>query len=201
MESALACALIIGCPNDEEPPPSLPLVEPPQIPHDYAPFMSEEEGRLNAELVALSNELDEAKAEIKRLKKEAEEAKEEPAPSPPTKEGAEVEESKPSEEVTTFMSVEATAYTAYCDGCSGITATGVDVRNSIYYEGKRVIAVDPSVIPLGSHVKVTLGDGSSFEAVAKDTGSDIKGNRIDILFETKEEALKFGRQTVKITKQ
>src|SRR5690606_1324618 len=44
---------------------------------------------------------------------------------------------------------EATFYTAFCPtGCTGITATGIDVRNTIYYEGKRIIAVDPKVIPL-----------------------------------------------------
>ena len=54
---------------------------------------------------------------------------------------------------------QATAYTAYCAGCSGITKTGVNLRKSIYHEGKRVIAVDPRYIPLGSIVRVTLADG------------------------------------------
>ena len=92
------------------------------------------------------------------------------------------------------LNVEATAYTAYCDtGCTGVTATGIDVSQSIYHAGKRVIAVDPALIPLGSEVIVKAG-GQKFEAVAEDTGGDINGNRIDILVEDTGEALTFGRQ-------
>lgn len=90
--------------------------------------------------------------------------------------------------------VEATAYTAYCDtGCTGVTATGIDVSQSIYHEGRRVIAVDPAVIPLGSEVIVKAG-GKEFEAIAEDIGGDINGNRIDILVEDTGEAMTFGRQ-------
>src|SRR5690606_25205159 len=47
--------------------------------------------------------------------------------------------------------VSATAYTASCTGCSGITATGINLHAN---PGLKVIAVDPSVIPLGSKVWV-----------------------------------------------
>ncbi|MHC8516794.1 3D domain-containing protein [Sporosarcina sp. ITBMC105] len=93
----------------------------------------------------------------------------------------------------------ATAYTAYCSGCSGITADGHDLRKSIYKDGRRVIATDPRLLPLGSVVRVTLADGTSFEAVSADTGGAIKGAIIDIAHETREEALKFGRQDVKVS--
>lgn len=98
------------------------------------------------------------------------------------------------------LNVEASFYTAFCPtGCIGITATGIDVRNTIYTpEGYRVIAVDPSVIKLGSIVKVTLADGDSFEAKAADTGGDIRGNRIDILVESTDEAFSLGRQSASI---
>src|SRR5699024_7446493 len=96
------------------------------------------------------------------------------------------------------INVEATAYTAYCDtGCTGVTATGIDVSQSIYHEGRRVIAVDPAVIPLGSEVIVKAG-GQVFEAVAEDTGGDIKGHRIDVLVENVGEAKRFGRQHVSL---
>jgi len=96
------------------------------------------------------------------------------------------------------LNVEATAYTAFCDtGCAGVTATGIDVSQSIYHEGKRVIAVDPAVIPLGSEVIVKAGE-QEFEAVAEDTGGDIRGNRVDILVNSVDEALEFGRQSVNI---
>lgn len=96
------------------------------------------------------------------------------------------------------LNVEATAYTARCTGCSGITATGVDVRNTIYNEGHRVIAVDPSVIPLHSLVEVSA-NGQTFTAVAKDTGGAIKGSRIDLLVGTKSDARSFGRRGATVT--
>lgn len=89
------------------------------------------------------------------------------------------------------MTVEATAYTPYCAGCSGITATGIDVRSN---PNQKVIAVDPSVIPLGSTVWVE-GYGT---AIAGDTGGAIKGNRIDLLMPTREQALNFGRKSITI---
>ena len=58
----------------------------------------------------------------------------------------------------------------------------------------KVIAVDPSVIPLGSKVWVE-GYG---HAVAGDTGGAIKGKKIDLHVPTKGDAYKFGRRQVKI---
>lgn len=98
-----------------------------------------------------------------------------------------------------FQTFEATAYTSRCDGCIGITKTGIDVRNTIYNEkGQRIIAVDPNVIPLGSLVEVRLENGQTFVAEAADTGGAIKGKRIDILVETKKQAYQFGRQPVEV---
>lgn len=87
--------------------------------------------------------------------------------------------------------VTATAYTAYCTGCSGITATGIDLKANPHL---KVIAVDPSVIPLGSKVWV---EGYGY-AIAGDTGGAIKGNKIDIFVPTKEQAYAFGRKSVRI---
>ena len=140
-------------------------------------------------VASLNNELGEAEAEIERLADIIEtleiELSEAKAPV----------KAKESANISTY---EATAYTARCEGCSGITKTGYDVRDTIYYEGKRVIAVDPSVIPLHSAVRITTAGGDSFEAVALDIGSAIKGNRIDVLYATKEEARKFGRQAIEV---
>jgi 3D (Asp-Asp-Asp) domain-containing protein/LysM repeat protein len=89
------------------------------------------------------------------------------------------------------MTVTATAYTADCNGCSGVTATGIDLRAN---PGLKVIAVDPSVIPLGSKVYVE-GYGT---AIAGDTGGAIKGNKIDVFIPNKSAASNFGVRTVKI---
>jgi len=92
---------------------------------------------------------------------------------------------------TKQITVEATAYTAKCTGCSGITATGINLKDN---PNKKVIAVDPSVIPLGTEVYVE-GYG---RAVAGDTGGAIKGKKIDLHVPTTEQALDWGRQTVKV---
>lgn len=85
----------------------------------------------------------------------------------------------------------ASAYTANCNGCSGITRTGINLKAN---PNAKVIAVDPSIIPLGSKVWV---EGYGY-AVAGDTGGAIKGNRIDIHVPTKSEAYRFGVKTVKV---
>ncbi|MFE8704023.1 ubiquitin-like domain-containing protein [Cytobacillus sp. FJAT-54145] len=87
--------------------------------------------------------------------------------------------------------VSSTAFTAHCNGCSGITSTGINLRAN---PNLKVIAVDPSVIPLGTKVYV---EGYGY-AVAGDTGSAIRGNKIDVFFATKAEAYRWGRKTVKI---
>lgn len=83
--------------------------------------------------------------------------------------------------------VSATAYSAYDPGNGNRTATGTPVRHG-------VIAVDPSVIPLGTRVFIP-GYG---EAVAEDIGGAIHGYRIDVAFDTHAEALMFGRQDLEI---
>lgn len=89
------------------------------------------------------------------------------------------------------ITVTATAYTAYCDGCSGVTATGQDLRAN---PEQKVIAVDPKVIPLGSKVHID-GYGT---AIAGDVGGAIKGNKIDIFMPSYSDAIDYGVQTVKI---
>lgn len=88
--------------------------------------------------------------------------------------------------------VMATSYTAYCQGCSGKTAwKGINLRK---YPETKVIAVDPSVIPLGTKVYV---EGYGY-ATAADTGGAIKGYKIDLFYPEKEQALEWGRRKVKI---
>jgi len=113
-----------------------------------------------------------------------------PAPaSEPASTPAETTNSEPSgREVT----VEATAYTAECEGCIGITKTGVDLNAN---PDAKVIAVDPSIIPLGSKVYV---EGYGY-ATAEDTGGAIKGNRIDVFVPEQNDAIQWGRKQVKVT--
>ncbi|MFC4738310.1 peptidoglycan-binding protein [Bacillus daqingensis] len=90
------------------------------------------------------------------------------------------------------LTVEATAYTANCTGCTGVTATGIDLNAN---PDQKVIAVDPNVIPLGSTVEVE-GYGT---AIAGDTGGAITGNKVDLYMQSHQEAINFGRQTINVT--
>ena len=101
-----------------------------------------------------------------------------PAPPPP---------SSPSTPAPTqggrTITVAATGYSL-----PGRTATGLPV-------GWGVVAVDPSVIPLGTRLTVP-GYG---EAVAADVGSGVRGAMIDLWFPTLAQARAWGRRTVTIT--
>jgi len=81
----------------------------------------------------------------------------------------------------------ATAYSNHSN-----TATGrKPVRNE---GGVSTIAVDPSVVPLGSKVYV---EGYGY-AIAADTGGAIKGNKIDIYLNSSSECNDWGRRSVKL---
>lgn len=99
--------------------------------------------------------------------------------------------SRSNDKVVKEFMVSTTAYTAYCRGCSGITKTGINLRKN---PNLKVIAVDPRVIKLGTKVYV---EGYGY-AIAGDTGSAIKGNKIDVFMPNHSSALKWGRKTVKI---
>ncbi|MEQ2529038.1 DUF348 domain-containing protein [Robertmurraya yapensis] len=99
--------------------------------------------------------------------------------------------SRGAENVSKEFYVSSTAYTANCNGCSGTTATGYNLKAN---PNAKIIAVDPSVIPLGTKVYV---EGYGY-AVAADTGGSIRGNKIDVFFSSKSDAYRWGRKTVKI---
>lgn len=99
--------------------------------------------------------------------------------------------SRSNESTGKVLTVSSTAYTASCSGCSGHTATGVNLKNN---PDAKVIAVDPNVIPLGSKVHV---EGYGY-AIAADTGSAIKGKKIDVFFPEKSAAYRWGNKQVTI---
>ena len=98
---------------------------------------------------------------------------------------AETQEASTSYKATYTM--EATAYAG-----DTITATGATpVRNP---NGLSTIAVDPSIIPLGSKVYIP-GYGM---AIAADTGGAIKGNKIDLFLNSENDCINWGVQTVSL---
>jgi len=96
---------------------------------------------------------------------------------------------------TRAIKMSATAYDATFESCGkhpddpqyGITYSGLKVRPGI-------VAVDPRVIPLGTWLYVE-GYG---EALAADIGGAIKGNKIDLYYESPSDVKKFGRRPVKV---
>lgn len=74
-----------------------------------------------------------------------------------------------------------------CGKSDGITATGAKAT-----EG-RTIAADPNVLPYGTKVII-----NGHEYTVEDCGGSIKGNRIDLYFDSHDDALQWGRQTLEI---
>ncbi|RXJ00898.1 DUF348 domain-containing protein [Anaerobacillus alkaliphilus] len=94
-----------------------------------------------------------------------------------------------------WVTFSSTAYTAYCNGCSGITATGLNLRTN---PDKKVVAVDPNVIPLGSIIEIRYNGRILGQYRAADTGSAIQGRKIDIFMAERSDALRWGRKNVQV---
>jgi 3D (Asp-Asp-Asp) domain-containing protein len=84
-----------------------------------------------------------------------------------------------------------TTYIATAYSLRGRTASGQIVS-------KGLIAADPRVLPLGSRVRLEAGAYSG-EYLVADTGSMVRGRRIDIWTPSSREAMRFGRRPVKLT--
>jgi 3D (Asp-Asp-Asp) domain-containing protein len=82
-------------------------------------------------------------------------------------------------------------YVATAYSLRGRTASGRLVA-------KGLIAADPSLLPLGSRVRVDAGSYSG-EYLVADTGGAVRGRHIDIWIPTSREAMRFGRRSVKLT--
>lgn len=96
----------------------------------------------------------------------------------------------PEGEVLTYtdsLQVVATAYHNTDPGCTIYTSTGTLCRVG-------AIAVDPKVIPYGTRMYIVTNDGQYIYgiAVAEDCGSAIKGNRVDLYYDTVKECWAFG---------
>ncbi|WP_432642162.1 3D domain-containing protein [Acidaminococcus sp.] len=83
--------------------------------------------------------------------------------------------------------METTGYSPQDPGVTGITYSGIPMRRG-------VVAVDPVLIPLGTRMYI-MGYG---EGYACDIGSAIKGNKIDLAFDNRGQALEWGRRRVRV---
>ena len=79
-----------------------------------------------------------------------------------------------------------------CGKDDGITYSGVKAVPGV------TVAVDTSIIPLGSDVLVDYGDGVINYYRADDTGSAIKGNKLDLCVSSHQEAINLGVRTATV---
>lgn len=84
--------------------------------------------------------------------------------------------------------------TGKCPGNSdfGITASGTRVRRNI--NGYSTVAVDPTIIPLGTKLYI---EGYGY-AIAEDTGGAIRGNKIDLYFNSDSQVSNWGVKYVNV---
>lgn len=83
--------------------------------------------------------------------------------------------------------------TAYTAGTGSKTASGRTLERNP--NGISTVSVDPNSIPFGTYIYI---EGYGY-AVAADSGSAIKGNEIDVYFDSSSECNDWGRKTVKVT--
>ena len=101
------------------------------------------------------------------------------------------ENSSGSKDKTDEPLVAASPYVATAYTLRGRTASGQMISRGL-------IAADPSILPLGSRVRLETLEYSG-EYVVADTGGVLRGRRIDIWTPSGDEAMRFGRRTVKLT--
>ena len=165
---------------------------------EAARIAAEERAKAEAAAKAEREALVKAQAEI--AEKQKQEKANKPA-EPAANNNSKVEPAQPSKPTAggREIYVHATAYTAdpaengYASGQQVYSAWGG--YNLTANPGMKLIAVDPSVIPLGSTVYVE-GYG---QAIAADTGGAIKGHKIDVLMPDKASSSNWGRKNVKVT--
>lgn len=78
-----------------------------------------------------------------------------------------------------------------CSVCCGEWSDGFTASGTVATEG-RTIAVDPNVIPIGSKVALFYDDGRICYYIAEDTGSAIKGNKVDVFIADHDRANSLG---------
>ncbi|MFS0657500.1 3D domain-containing protein [Niallia alba] len=135
--------------------------------------------KLNEDLDSKNDKIKKQESQISKLEKKLKTAKEK-------------------EESPRKLNMTVTAYVDNCLGCTGVSASGVDLRGITEYNGYKIIAADKNVLPMFSIVKIKLNN-TEFEAIVLDRGGAIKGQIIDYLVGSYDEAVRFGKQKATVT--
>jgi 3D (Asp-Asp-Asp) domain-containing protein len=80
--------------------------------------------------------------------------------------------------------------TAYCHGTT--TTAGASVRG-------RIVAADPTVLPLGTVIRLQRAGRYNGSYTVLDTGAKVQGHRVDLFIRDCREAVRFGRRTVRVS--
>jgi 3D (Asp-Asp-Asp) domain-containing protein len=104
--------------------------------------------------------------------------------------GAQDEQAPPAATVVPTGQLREFSVTAYCTGT--VTQSGARVKAGM-------AAADPRVLPVGSTVRVD-GQGRAYDGIytVTDTGREIKGRELDLFLDNCDEAVKFGRKTMRV---
>lgn len=90
-----------------------------------------------------------------------------------------------------------TAYSPDARSCGPFADGQTATLHSVYTNGFQLVAADPTVLPYGTMLTVGGYAGDQIVPVL-DCGGAIKGNRLDLLFPTHEEALEWGVQRIEV---
>ena len=82
-------------------------------------------------------------------------------------------------------------YTATAYSVTGVTASGI-------YTNRHVVAADPSILPIGTIIKIRHAGKYRGEYVVADTGRKIVGRRLDIYMPSTRACMNFGKRIVKV---
>ncbi|MGL4850886.1 MAG: 3D domain-containing protein [Clostridium sp.] len=169
-------------------------------------YLFKQTQEMNSELVTLEKEKGSLKHQLEESNKHLEKVKELLSKKNKEKQRA-VQTTTNNNKVVSRGGVE---YRKYIFEATGYAPNDPRAKDGMEFQGNRnvtasgmrpglgVFAIDNSWIKFGTKIKVKMPDGSFRTGVAGDTGGAIKGNKIDIYFNTLAEANKFGRRKVEV---
>lgn len=103
-----------------------------------------------------------------------------------------VKEEKKKKDENSLGEFEITGYCG-CEICCGDDTAVVKTYSGTVPIASHTVAADPDLLPIGSKIKI-----NGIIYTVEDTGSKIKGNKLDIYFESHEDAVIFGRKTLEV---
>lgn len=155
--------------------------------------VKEDKVETKEETVELSSSEEKTKT-VEKVEKQKEESKTTEVTAEKVEEKVNKEQEEEKGESSNLVSLGKFKLTAYCScsKCCGKWA-GSPTASGVMPRANHTIAVDTGVIPFGTKVII---NGKTY--VAEDTGSAIKGNKIDVYFDSHSKALNFGVQYAEV---